>query len=120
MEETENFNNIQYIIIPNYILTSQVLTPNDKILYSLIMLLSNNKLGVCFCSNEFLSKLCNLSIRQIQNILSKLQKYDYIKVSIKENKRYIYTPETQLNEKNKYKERVRQELIDYDWLGEEE
>lgn len=62
------------------------LTPNAKLLYGEITALSN-KYGFCIATNEYFSKLYNVSTRTITEWIRKLEDRDYIKTEL-ETKRY--------------------------------
>lgn len=94
------------------------LTDFDKILYIFISTLSA-KHGYCFANNQYLSELCNCSIRNIQFSLARLKKYDHIYIEIKNNNQRIIR--TYLSVCAEYEEKLKEtiyEELDYDWLNE--
>lgn len=78
-------NQSYYAVIPAPILNSN-LKPNSKLLYGLISSLANQK-GYCYASNNYLSKLINISSSGISKIVKDLYAHGFIKIQlIKEGK----------------------------------
>lgn len=78
-----------YAVIPANVRYDKDLTANAKLLYGEISALTQ-KNGICFATNEYFSKLYNLSERAITRLISSLKNKGYIKVEIKsdiDNKR---------------------------------
>lgn len=70
-----------YAVIPANIRYDKDLTANAKLLYGEISALAQ-KNGVCFATNEYFSKLYNLSERAISRLICSLKDKNYIKVEI--------------------------------------
>ena len=66
-----------YAIIPANVRYDNDLPPNAKLLYGEITALCNDK-GYCWASNDYFSKLYNVSNRSIQDWLNKLELKMYI------------------------------------------
>lgn len=79
-----------YSLIPGYVLLSDDLSSLEKLLYSEIMALTN-KYGFAFISNQNLSKIMNISQRQLIRCLNNLLTHGFIRYGkdIK-SKRLIY------------------------------
>lgn len=77
------------ILIEDNVLKDIRLNSTDKIIYGLIKSLSNNK-GYCFATNNYIGKRANLSKSTISNTISKLKKYNYIKIKTINYQRRIY------------------------------
>lgn len=121
-----DFKCAQYFIVDSRIMRDKNLSPTDVVLYSLLCGLSNNYKNCCYAPNSYLTDFLNISIRSVQNSLLKLQRHGYISITIENhNKRKIKTifnlaidfREKKLKELAK---RDKKELIDYDWLNDEE
>lgn len=116
----ENYNNNlnvpqqpnYYSVIPAEVRYSKNLSFSAKIVYSELEALTNLH-GYCFCTNEYLARLFNLNIRQVQRIIRSLCENGHITIEMDQNyKRKIYTI-TKIKVTKK-------ELFDFDWLNEEE
>lgn len=70
-----------YAVIPANVRYDKNLTANAKLLYGEISALAQ-KNGVCFATNEYFSKLYNLSERAISRLICSLKDKNYIKVEI--------------------------------------
>lgn len=66
-----------YAIIPANVRYDNELPPNAKLLYGEITALCNEK-GYCWATNDYFSKLYNVSNRSIQDWLNKLEQKKYI------------------------------------------
>lgn len=81
-----------YSVLPAHIRYSEILSDFEKILYSEIVALSN-AVGYCYASNNYFAKVYKKSISTISRSISKLEKYEYVKIHIDKengNKRRIY------------------------------
>jgi hypothetical protein len=79
-----------YSLMPGYVLLSIDLSSTEKILYAEIMALTN-KYGFAFISNQNLSKLMNISERQLIRCLNNLIHYNFIRYGKDvKSKRLIY------------------------------
>lgn len=90
--ETEVINNEKpnyYAIIPATVRYDKKLSSTAKLMYSEITALSN-KYGYCCASNKYFANLYEISIRQVQNILSELNTQNYINVVCENQQRFIY------------------------------
>lgn len=65
--------------IPLHVMEDEKLTPNEKMLLSIIINLSENQSKTCNASNSYLALRMGLSTRRIQQLLSTLKDKDYIK-----------------------------------------
>ena len=85
----ENIKSSYYSILPAVVRYDKDLTANAKLLYGEISALTQ-KNGICFATNEYFSRLYNLSERAITRLICSLKNKGYIKVEIKndiDNKR---------------------------------
>ena len=113
----ENISN--FIVIESQILFDMRLSNTEKILYSYISALTNNKSSSCFATTDYLSKTAGIKSRQLKYCLQKLIKLNYITIEIKNgNKRIIRTVLSKFIE-DRSEEAKHTELFDYNWLGEE-
>lgn len=113
----------RFVIIESSLFTDNRISSNEKLLYSYICLLTNNKKLACFATNKYLAKIFNVSERQIQNYLFNLKKYNYIIVRYEKNKRYINTLiNTVLDTREHFNKEMSniEELFNFDWLNENE
>jgi hypothetical protein len=81
-----------YSIIPAEVRYNNNLTANEKLLYSEITALTSAT-GECWATNEYFSRLYNVTIRSIQRMISDLKKEQLIDIKL------ITNPETKLVEK---------------------
>jgi len=69
--------NLKGIWIPIEVLTDTKLNDKEKMIYSLILCLSNEN-KYCYCTNKTISELLNISITQVsivfENVLKNLNK----------------------------------------------
>lgn len=119
-------NNSKFIVLEYDLLECESLNNTDKILYGFIVALSQNIYGSCFASSDTLCSLVGLKERQLYYSLAKLKKYNFISIYYekKDEKKTRFIKPTinqfiEIREKENKKVK-RQELIDYDWLTEEE
>ena len=92
MEEQKSY----WGVIPGEVFHDQELTAAAKLLYLVLSTMAHRN-GYCWPSNEALAAEMNLSRRRVQELISKLQKRGYIRVSFrraggdrKAERRYIY------------------------------
>lgn len=105
-----------FAILETDVMLDMRLSNFDKILYSFIVVLCNNKNKCCYASNSYLANLMHCDIRTIQNSLGTLKESEYIKIKIQNfNKRTIIPLVIDF-----LKERETKELFDYNWLDEKE
>ena len=109
-----------FVVIESQVLIDNRINSNEKLLYSYICLLTNNKRLSCFANNKYLARIFNVSERQIQNYLKNLKKYNYICITVENgNKRKINTIiNTFLSSREKINDEIEKMQIDfeYDWL----
>lgn len=110
------FQQTNFTIIDNSLFLDSRISSTDIIIYGLIASLSNNDKKACYCSNSYLAKIKNITVRQVQNCLSKLKKYNYITIEFENSKRLIRT----YIDYQVYKRNIENNLVDYDWLNESE
>lgn len=77
---TNEENASYFAVIPAPVLFDERLTGDEKIFYALISALTNQK-GFCFASDSYFAEKHKCTRRTIQNRLSKLSKYDHIRVT---------------------------------------
>lgn len=95
--EDKNIPNY-FAVIPANVRYDNDISPNAKLLYGEITALCN-KMGFCWATNEYFSKLYNLSDRTIRSLLKQLSDKNYIKIFIKDYQmRYIYIDFTRAEE----------------------
>ena len=82
--------NLKGIWIPIEVLTDTKLNDKEKMIYSLILCLSNEK-GYCYCTNKTISELLDISITQVSKLINLLKDKKYIDVKLiyKENSKQI-------------------------------
>ena len=78
-----------YIIILDSVLRDIRLNSTDKLVLGIIYSLSL-KDGVCYAKNEYFSGQLNISTRTISSTISKLRKYNLIKIKYDNHLRKIY------------------------------
>lgn len=115
-----------YIIITNSIYSDKELNDGAKLLYGLILSLSQSS-GLCFADNDYLAETLNKSKRTINYYLTALQEKKYISVNLTKNSiRTITTQDTRVNLKKQnkplktQKTRVSKQIKDTEplWLKE--
>lgn len=82
--------NLKGIWIPIEVLTDTSLSDKEKMIYSLILCLSNEN-KYCYCTNKTISELLNISITQVSKLINLLKEKKYIDVKLiyKENSKQI-------------------------------
>lgn len=105
-----------FTIIDNSLFLDKRISSTDIIVYGLIASLSNNEKHACYCSNNYLANIKNITIRQIQKCLNKLKKYNYITIEYENSKRLIRT----YIDYQIYNRNFKNNLIDYDWFKGDE
>ena len=78
-----------YIIILDSVLRDIRLNSTDKLVFGIIYSLSL-KDGVCYAKNDYFSGQLNISTRTISSTISKLRKYNLIKIKFDNHLRKIY------------------------------
>ena len=113
MLDTPNF----YAVIPAQVRYDKHLSSTAKIVYAEITALANMS-GYCYANNKYFAKLFNLGIRQVQNIIKRLELNEHIFVEIYNNKkRKIFIKNvTKLSRDHELSNEF--EFFDYDWLNE--
>lgn len=116
----------RFVLIESSIFTDNRITSTEKLLYSYICLLTNNKKLCCFATNKYFATIFNLKPRQIQNCLSNLRKYNYIIIRNENNKRFINTTLNHfLDKREMINESIEdianfEEILSYNYLEENE
>lgn len=116
----------RFVLIESSIFTDNRITSTEKLLYSYICLLTNNKKLCCFATNKYFATIFNLKPRQIQNCLSNLKKYNYIIIRNENNKRFINTTLNHfLDKREMINETIEdianfEEILSYNYLEENE
>lgn len=84
----KNTEKSNYYIIPKFILKDKRLKLLDKLLYSIILSLSNNESGYCFASNKYFGELLDRKTDAISKSIKRLKKLKYINnyYDVNENK----------------------------------
>ena len=82
--------NLKGLWMPIEILTDKNLSDKEKVIYSLIVFLSQEK-HYCFCTNKIISELLNISITQVSKLVNSLKIKGYINIEMiyKENSKEI-------------------------------
>lgn len=82
--------NLKGIWIPIEILTDDKLSDKEKIIYAIVIYLSKEN-QYCFLTNKTISKLLNISVTQVSNLINSLKKKKYIDTEIiyKENTKQV-------------------------------
>jgi len=113
-----------YIIITHSVYADNSIPDGAKVLYGLILSLSQ-KDGWCYAGNEYFSNTLNKEPRTIQLYLSKLKEKKYIHVDLKQNHvRRITTQDTRVNikpvDKNpvETKKRALRNIQEPEWMDE--
>jgi len=113
-----------YIIITHSVYADNTIPDGAKVLYGLILSLSQ-KDGWCYADNDYFSTTLNKEPRTIQLYLSKLKERKYIHVDLIENRiRRITTQDTRVRiaptDKNplETKKRVLKQVQEPEWLNE--
>lgn len=112
---------VRLVPVEREVLENMELTNTEKILYSYIVLLSQNEKGCCFMGSTKLSELVGITKRHLRRCIARLKKFNYISCTVIKNKRYI-TPTINefLESRSKANKVEKIELFDYDWLNDEE
>jgi hypothetical protein len=113
-----------YIIITHSIYSNKTLRDGAKILYGLLLSLSQ-KDGFCYADNSYLSNTLNVEPRTVQIYLKQLRDQQYIHIDIKDNHvRRITTQDTRvkLAAANKtpleMKKRALKQISEPEWLND--
>ena len=82
--------NLKGIWIPIEILTDDKLSDKEKIIYAIIIYLSKEN-QYCFLTNKTISKLLNISVTQVSNLINSLKSKEYIDTELiyKENTKQV-------------------------------
>ena len=82
--------NLKGIWIPIEILTDVKLSDKEKIIYAIIIYLSKEN-QYCFLTNKTISKLLNISVTQVSNLINSLKSKEYIDTELiyKENTKQV-------------------------------
>ena len=82
--------NLKGLWIPIEVLTDKNLSDKEKVIFSLIVFLSQEK-QYCFCINKTISELLNISVTQVSKLVNSLKDKGYIKIEIvyKENSKEV-------------------------------
>ena len=82
--------NLKGIWIPIEVLTNKELSDKEKMIYSMILFLSNEN-KYCYCTNKTISELLNISITQVSKLINLLKEKKYIDIKLiyKENSKQI-------------------------------
>ena len=82
--------NLKGIWIPIEILTDDKLSDKEKIIYAIIIYLSKEN-QYCFITNKTISKLLNISVTQVSNLINSLKSKEYIDTELiyKENTKQV-------------------------------
>ena len=130
MEEKPSY----YAIIPANVRYDENLRDKAKLLYGEITALCN-KNGYCFASNKYFAELYGVTTTTISTLIKELVDKGYIESVIQYKggtkeilNRYlkIFKEGMQKNLKdnntsiNNNEERIKEEIFDYDWIGDDE
>lgn len=86
---SENINPSYFSILTADVRYNKKLSSSEKIFFSEISALTNLK-GYCTATNDYFSKLYDVSTRTIQNWLSNLESLNLIVVRYENSMRYIF------------------------------
>lgn len=113
-----------FVVIESQILTDNRIKANEKLLYSYICLLTNNKKLSCFATSKYLASIFNVTDRQIRTYLKNLKKYGYINITIENNNKRIIntTINTFLEKRKDLNDELSEEIFNFDfnWLNEKD
>ena len=79
----------KYVKIPIRVLMDKSISPNAKLLYGVIIVLSYIK-NYCFADNTYLAETLNTTRRTITRLIKELKDNDYIYIVNDKHKRKIY------------------------------
>ena len=82
--------NLKGLWIPIEVMMDKSLSDKEKIIYSLIIFLSQDN-GCCYCANKTISELLDISITQVSKLINSLKEKGYINTEItyKENSKQV-------------------------------
>lgn len=92
MEDSKEHKFIKnmFLIVPKFIIKYDGLNYTEKMIYSLLLSLSNKKNGFSFATNETIANYFNLSIQTVQNAITHLKDIGLISIKKTRFKRKIY------------------------------
>ena len=79
----------KYIKIPISVLMNKSISPNAKLLYGVIVVLSYVR-DYCFADNTYLAETLNTTNRTITRLIKELKDHNYIYITNEKHKRKIY------------------------------
>lgn len=79
-----------FLIVPKFIIKYDGLNYTEKMIYSLLLSLSNKKNGYSYATNETIANYFNLSIQTVQNAITHLKDIGFISIRKTRFKRIIY------------------------------
>ena len=82
--------NLKGLWIPIEVIMDKSLSDKEKIIYSLIIFLSQDN-GCCYCANKTISELLNITITQVSRLINSLKDKNYINIEFiyKENSKQV-------------------------------
>lgn len=81
--------NNKYLKIPISVLMDKSISPNAKLLYGVIVVLSYVR-DYCFADNTYLAETLNTTNRTITRLIKELKDSNYIYITNEKHKRKIY------------------------------
>ena len=82
--------NLKGLWIPIEVMMDKSLSDKEKIIYSLIIFLSQDN-DCCYCANKTISELLNITITQVSRLVNSLKDKNYINIELiyKENSKQV-------------------------------
>ena len=114
----ENFTPSYFSILIADVRYNKLLSASEKIFYSEITALTNNK-GFCSASNSYFAELYSVDVRTITRWLHNLSELGYILIKIENKTRKIFLP-LSLNKNKKKNTKKKNTCNKPDWIIEYE
>ena len=112
-------NKYYYAVVESYVLYDKRLTSTEKIMYALIVALSQQR-GYCYANIEHFTKVLNIKRRCVYLCIENLIKCNYITRSKKNNRTVLITTnQIFMQYRDNHTEQM-QAIFDYDYLSENE
>lgn len=111
-----------WVALEAEILICKKLSSTEKVLYGIIAAICNSSYKKCFATNRYFSKILDITPREVQYCLKKLNNLKFINIEFQNEKRIIttvvnsfleYRENKLLNNHQEYLD-----ISDYDWLNE--
>lgn len=109
-----------WVALEAEILICKKLSSTEKVLYGIIAAICNSPEKKCYSQNRYFGNILDITPREVQYCIKKLEKLGFIKINFVDGKRIITTV---INSFLEYRERKLLEnhqeylnIADYDWL----